>query len=485
MNLTLERLKTIALPFLGAVIFYVLFAYYLERSEFISLLLLYGALFFVSWRIIEHSKLKFWTLVAIGICFRLLFLPAIPNLSQDFYRFLWDGRLLIQGVNPYILTPLSYMTDLSTASPIDSYWRALEVTSGNTVTDAAILYNGMGELNASHYSNYPPVNQLCFAIAALLSGKSIVGSVVVLRVLILLADIGIVILGKKLLERLKLPSKNIFWYFLNPFIIIELTGNLHFEGVMLFFLVVALYALCKKKWFWAAVLLGISISVKLLPLLLLPLFFGYFVKFKKNVKETTTSPFPALGIFRLITFYVVVLVVVLLTFAPFLSSAFIANFSATIALWFQNFEFNASVYYIIRWIGYQTVGWNIIGTAGKILPIIVVIALLALAFFRRNTTLQQLITAMLFGVSIYFLLSTTVHPWYVATPLILSVFTTYKFPIVWSFFVILSYSAYGANGFDENLWLVALEYVVVISFAITEISSKTGKRHGNFRVVER
>jgi hypothetical protein len=170
-----------------------------------------------------------------------------------------------------------------------------------------------------------------------------------------------------------------------------------------------------------------------------------------------------------VKFYSIVGFTVLITFSPFLSSEFIQNFLATISLWFQNFEFNASVYYVIRWIGFQIVGWNLIETVGKVLPVLVLLFVLGFAFFRNNKTPQQLLTAMLFAISFYFLLSTTVHPWYIATPLLLSVFTKYKFPIVWSFVVILSYSAYGNNGFDENIWLVALEYIIVIGVAVWEI----------------
>ncbi|MDX1783793.1 MAG: mannosyltransferase, partial [Aequorivita vladivostokensis] len=75
---------------------------------------------------------------------------------------------------------------------------------------------------------------------------------------------------------------------------------------------------------------------------------------------------------------------------------------------------------------------------------------------------------------------TTVHPWYVATPLLLSVFTKYKFPIFWSFMVMLSYSAYGENGFDEKLWLVAMEYIVVIGVAIWEIFVPTNLKPARF-----
>ncbi|KXN98021.1 mannosyltransferase [Aequorivita aquimaris] len=448
-------IKLYKIPLLFAILsvaFYISFGYDLERSDFTKLISLYGALFIITYLFIEKfipkSRDYFWFLASLGIVFRLILIPAIPNLSQDFYRFLWDGRLLIQGVSPYLFTPSS--------SP----------ALGVTIEQSQQLIDGMGALNASHFSNYPPINQLFFAVAALFAGKSIMGSVIVLRVLIILADVGILYFGKKLLEKLNLPIKNIFWYFLNPFIIIELTGNLHFEGVMLFFFVWALYLLFKGKWFWAAVLIGISVSVKLLPLLFLPLFLKYFT----NEKTQKVLEIFGVSIKKLVGFYSVIGFTVVLTFLPFLSSEFIQNFSSTIGLWFQNFEFNASVYYIIRWIGFQVVGWNIIGTTGKILPVLVFLLVLAIAFFRKNKTPQELMTGMLFAISFYFLLSTTVHPWYVATPLLLSVFTKYKFPIVWSFMVILSYSAYGENGFDEKLWLVALEYLVAIVVALWEIS---------------
>lgn len=432
---------------------YFLFAYFLERSDFLNLLLLYSGLFYAAWKIIQHTKFNFWIWAVIGITARVLFLPSIPNLSQDFYRFIWDGRLLILGINPYMFSPEQLANGLLNAT---------ELTSLEAISNAKVLIQGMGSLNASHYSNYPPINQLCFALAALFAKTSILGSVIVLRIIIIGADLGILYFGKKLLEKLNLPAKNIFWYFLNPFIIIELTGNLHFEGVMLFFVIWSLYMLDKKRWVLAAILLGVSVSVKLLPLLFLPLFYKYLAPeglFKK-------------GFWKMKKFYWLTLATIVFTFAPFASKTFISNFSATIGLWFQSFEFNASIYYIIRWIGFQAVGWNIIATVGLILPMVVFICIVLLTVFRKYNTTQKLITGMLLAVSIYFLLATTVHPWYIATPVLLSVFTKYKFPLLWSFMICFSYAAYGANGFNENLLLVAIEYSVVIGVALWEIFIK-------------
>ncbi len=482
-------LKLYKIPLLFALLgtaFYISFGYDLERSDFVKLISLYGALFFASYLLIEKFKLNFWWLACLGIIFRLFFIISIPNLSQDFYRFIWDGRLLAQGINPYLFTPEQYFEETFRlrSMPTIFNWSSLGINwsvSGADVGQAQKLVEGMGALNASHFSNYPPINQLCFAIAAVLAKGSILGSVVVLRILIILADVGILYFGKKLLEKLQLPVNKIFWYFLNPFIIIELTGNLHFEGVMLFFLVWSFYLLFKGKWIWAAIFIGISVSIKLIPLILLPLFLKYFINPKKASQDFETCEVSKNAVFdnlgklnrkTLIKFYSVIILTIFITFLPFLSSAFIKNFLSTIALWFQNFEFNASIYYIIRWIGFQFVGWNIIETAGKILPIVVLLLITFLAIFRDNSEMKKMVTGMLFGISFYFLLATTVHPWYIATPLLLCVFTKYRFPIVWSFIVMLSYFAYGKEGFSENLKLVALEYVVVIGFAVWEIFFK-------------
>ncbi|RIA08655.1 hypothetical protein OE09_0475 [Flavobacteriaceae bacterium MAR_2010_72] len=449
-NLTFLKLNKIPilLAFLS-VVFYISFAYDLSRTDYLKLITLYLGLFFLFYKLIQLQKHSINFLLVIAIGFRLIFLFAIPNLSQDFYRFIWDGRMILEGLNPYLYTPESFI--LKGELPV---FQALE------------LYTGMGELNGSHFTNYPPLNQLCFTIAGLLAGKSILGSAMVMRCIIILADLGTLYFGKKLLERLKIPVHHIFWYILNPFIIIELTGNLHFEGLMLFFLVWSLYLLHCGKWKVAAVIFACSVSVKLIPLIFLPLLFQHFLKNQSvSVFKRLKNPFG---------FYTIVGLVTLLFFLPFYSSQFILNYTNTVALWFQRFEFNASLYYIAREIGYSFRGYNEIAIIGKYIILLVIAFVFLIAIFRKNKTHIQLITGMLLVLSFYYFTATTVHPWYIATLLLLSIFTRYKFPLVWSCVIILSYLAYANAENKENLWIIGLEYLIVFGVFIWEVVIKKG-----------
>ena len=411
--------------------------YHLVRSDFGELILLYAGLFVFYIYILRNKTASSESLFVMGIFFRIVLLFSLPALSQDFYRFIWDGRLQLHGYNPYLHLPSTLIN-----------------TTGFNIPDAQVLFDGMGNLSLTHYTNYPPVNQLCFLLAALLAGKSIMGSVVVFKLIIIGADIGIFFFGKKLLKVFNQPEKNIFLYFLNPLVIVELTGNLHFEGVMMFFLIASLYYLQKQKYRWSAVFMALSIAVKLVPLMLLPLFMRH-LKLKK-----------------LLQFYVIVGVVLLVSFLPFFSIQFSQNYINTVALWFVNFEFNASIYYVVRNIGYAIKGYNIIGAVGKVTPFVIVAVMLAFSLNKRNRDLRFLISNMLLALTIYFFLSTTVHPWYIISLVALSVFTGFKFPIVWSAVVVFSYYAYSNPLFKENSILLFVEYAIVYACFLLEMVYK-------------
>lgn len=428
-NYKMTNKASLLVIFFSSVAYY-LFAYQTVRINFINVFALYTLLFIGFISLYYKSTLSTKTLIYIGILFRFFFLIVIPNLSDDFYRFLWDGRAIFNGINPYLILPEN---------------------NPNILQEGAILYQGMGKANGSHYTCYPPLNQLAFTIPALFSDSKLLISTIIMRLTLIISDVVTVIFGIKILKELKLDTRRILLYFINPFIIIELTGNLHYEGMMIAFLSASIYYLLKHKNHISATLFASAVSIKLIPLIFIP------VLFKR------------LGFLKFLIYGTIVCLVNMLLFIPFLSQELYNNFMSSIELYFQNFEFNASIYYIIREIGYHIKGYNIIKTVGKITPIIVILITLSISFFRKNQKEKTMITSMIFIITCYYLLSSIVHPWYIAIPLFLSLFTKYNYPLLWSYLIILSYSAYINTTYQENLCLVGLEYILLYAILIYEV----------------
>ena len=380
-------------------------------------------------------------LFLIGIALRGVFLFETPTLSQDFFRFIWDGHQLLNGFNPYTILPD-------------------EVINGDVshIPHANYLYDNMGALSSGNYTNYPPLNQFFFTVAAAIGGDNLLATVVSMRLIIIAADVMVFFYGVRLLQMLGRPAYLIMLYYLNPFTIIELTGNLHWEGVMAAFLLLSIYFLFRQDRVKSAWMMGNGILLKLMPVITLPLV----------IKKLQWR--------KLLWYYLFVGFVVLCGFFPFISEKLIEKYSASVGLWFGKFEFNASIYYIVRAVGYEITGYNIIETAGKILPIITFLVVWLFALIRKNQYPEILLESIIFTFFTYLLLSTTVHPWYLTIPLLFSIFTRFRFMVGWSFLVFLSYSAYSNKDFQENLWLVSLEYAVVIGLFIYETLIRPKKK---------
>ncbi|NBC58415.1 MAG: mannosyltransferase [Bacteroidetes bacterium] len=431
------------------VLVYGIIAFFTSRTEFTQLVLLTSISFIITYIIIEKSELNFNQLCVLSLLYRLVFLVSIPNLSQDFFRFFWDGQLVLQGISPYAEN-VNYFFNNGLEYKIDQ---------------AEILRQGMGKLNAGNYSNYPAFSQYIYAVCAWFAKGSVLSFVISLRLILICFDLLFIVFAKKLLVRFKQNPKKLFWYVLNPLCILELTGNLHLEGVMIAFFVIAFYLLITQKHVLSALFLSLSISTKLLSLIFLPLVFKYH-----------TNKFNFLNASKRIIYYSFwVILVSGIQFAFFYDERFFSNFSESIALWFGKFEFNASIFYVVRWFGYQNIGWNIIETYGKVMPLVTIILFIFLLFKCKGKPVK-ILESFMWMLSIYFLLSTTVHPWYILTPLAISVFLNFKFLYVWSFLVVLSYHAYQTPGeVNEITWILAIEYGLLFTVMLMEINKKVLK----------
>lgn len=411
------------------------FAYLLERENFQHLAILFGVGFVLYFFFIFTTKDKKETdqLLWISMLFRLIFIIAIPCLSDDYFRFIWDGKLFINGFNPYLFVPSEILnTDIAK-------------TAGLTEE----LYNGLN--SPEYYTVYPPINQLLFSLGGLFSKFGLLAGIVAIRVPILIAEFFTIKYIRKLLASLQLPHHHVLLYALNPLVIVELSGNLHYEGMMLLFVVVGLYWLMHNKWGGATFWWAMAISIKLIPVLFLP------VLLKR------------LGLVKSIWFYLITALALAFTFLPFLDEKLIEHILSSVNLYFQTFEFNASIYYVIRWLGFKSVGYNIIQQVGPLLSIATFIVVM-MVYFYKTKTWQDVLKKMLFAYTIYLLLATTVHPWYVINLVLLSVFVkNYRYAILWSALVILSYSAYISDSYQENHILIAIEYLLVIGVFVVEL----------------
>ena len=429
-------------------------AYGVERYETARLLTVYGISFVAYLGLVKIApSAAFRWLLGLAVVARLALLPVLPHLSDDIYRFVWDGRLLYQGYDPFAYLPS-------------------EIISGAGEVEAHGINQALyQQLNSpDYYTIYPPVNQAVFALAAWVSPTSVWGSTIVIRAILILAALMTLWLMTQLFRQKRstisndqkitpsfsiyhsvldiptqssstIPLQNVLLYALNPLVIIELTGNLHFEALMITFLLGSVYWL-RRNVGLSAVLFGLAVCTKLVPLILLPLYWR------------------RLGWREALLFYGLVALTTAALFFPLITPELVAGMQKSIGLYFQKFEFNASAYYIIREIGFYQKGYNIIAQAGRWLAISTFLGIMLYAAWERNHGLP---TAYSGAWLIFLLLSTTVHPWYVTPLLAFTVFTSYRYAVAWSGLIFLTYAGYSITGFAENLWVTGVEYIIVLA----------------------
>ena len=412
--------------FIGAGIFTFLLlwvGYVGNRDAFATNFFIYASLFCLLYGLITRTKLIEKQLIQwlfFGMAIRIALLLAIPQLSDDYFRFIWDGKLLLSGINPYQFTPEEILPTL------------LE-------KDFLYFQNLFDQLNSPKYfSVYPPTNQLFFVLSSWVGGNSILLSVVTLRLLLIGFEAGVVILLWKIANLIQIDRKQIFLYALNPLVILEITGNLHFEGVMLFFLLLAFYSyLINKKrvglWF------GVAVAIKLTPLILMPILVSYI---RRNL-------LPGFVLFSGLT--------IIVLFLPL--AGMLPNYVESIRLYYGKFEFNAGIYYLVRTISMWRIPYNPIE---YISPILTGMAGIFIIWIGWKKPLPTISANVVLAYLVYLLLHTVVHPWYLIVPLGISILTPYRIFVVWSFVVFFSYQSYTSPDNSESTILLLIQYGVIL-----------------------
>lgn len=420
------------LPFILLLLTISLISYGIERDQFAELLVLYGLSFLAYWQIFNlKHRFGIKEVILLGLSFRLLLLFSVPALSDDFYRFFWDGMLTAKGYSPYL-------------------WKPIEFTGFSSEYSTELLSN----MNSpAYHSVYPPVMQWIFSLSYMIGGEHVLYNIIALRGFSLVAELITIISLIRILELLKLPSSNLIIYVFNPLVIIELVGNLHTEVFMICMLSLSFLLLVKGRHILSSIGMSLAFLLKIWPLMFVPFF----------LKE--------LGLKKFVFFSTIFLILSIIILLLFLNTEDITAMSHGLDLYFRKFEFNASAYYILRWIGWKIYGYNAIHIIGPFMAILLLLCCLWL-FIKQNSGWDTFFNLLLIVSTLHLILSTTIHPWYVA-PLIFyaSLVRGYTYPLVWSGLIFLSYAHYSmasslVNGF------IFLEYSVVLLWILFEIRQK-------------
>lgn len=179
--------------------------------------------------------------VALALALRVPAYLHAPVLSDDAWRYLWDGRVQAHGTNPYLHAP-------------------------DDDTLAALRDDGWAHINHRHLpSIYPPAAQLLFRAAVALPAPPLVAW----KLVCLALDAATLLLVRRWLARRGAdPTSALAWGW-SPLVAIEVGASAHVDVAAVAFVVAALLAAERARHALAGALVAVAAAVKLLPLALL------------------------------------------------------------------------------------------------------------------------------------------------------------------------------------------------------------------------
>lgn len=317
-------------------------------------------------------------IMTVALALRLMFLFSPPQLSDDIYRYLWDGGNLLRGTNPYA------------AAPAD-----IPPPPEQTAVHAKINH-------PEYVTIYPPAAQLVFA-----GGAAFGGTVTGLKAFLTFIDLGLCALLIVLLNRLGLPPWRSVLYAWNPLPVLEIAGSGHVDGVGLAMLIGSICLLVPEQqgastkatrrcpYFLSGALLACTGLVKLFPMVLLPVLLLLVPAGRRR---------------HFVSGFIAALAALLLPFLPQL-----VNMTATLDIYARNWEFAGFAFNTARALtGSGTIARILLATTflAAVIAIACRLAIrLKVPLFPANRG-RELLRACYATAMALLLLTPTLQPWY-------------------------------------------------------------------------
>jgi SAM-dependent methyltransferase len=293
--------------------------------------------------------------------FRLAAFPLLPTLSDDGFRYVWDGWLQLHGFNPYLSIPSEVPTSAMDASGL------------------------LARLNsASYYSVYPPSSQLVFWLGSVIGGGSWLSSWYVIKGMF----VAIEWCGVWALSRM-VSARALVLYAWHPLVLIEVAGQGHTEGGMVGLILLALFFYQSGRPARSVAALTVAGWFKLYPLLLLP-----FLLVRTGWRYVW-----------------VVGVVTIALLLPYTALSVVSNIAESLNLYVQLFEFNAGPYYLLKSIGLVGFGEDWSKTLGPLLRYVFLLGVVGI-FAVDQRVRWPVAWGWVATIGLLWFTATTVHPWY-------------------------------------------------------------------------
>lgn len=413
-------MRKLILQFLIAINLIAYISFYIKVSEpivhftFVSIFL--SILYIIIVLIIKKSDIKqnqIISLIAIGILFRIILFPIGPIASDDVYRYLWDGKVQANGINPYTYAP----------------------------TDEALkhLHSELlpAKVNFQHLKTiYPPFSQWMFLIAYLIAGESVLG----IKLLLLVSEVLTIVLIFLSLKNFKINEKYSLIYALSPLPILQFFIDAHLDGFGITLLALFFYFISKNKLLYAYFTLGFSIAAKLITIMIYP-----FLLKGRSIRN-------------FLSVIIVPIVTVALLYLPYSINGFPFE---SLFIFAQKWYSNGAIFTLFQ----KIFSDNFIA---RLISLSLFFVSFVWLYFSEKSFKEKIYQIFV----LFFIFSPVVHPWYLSWVALL---TALNFR--WSGVVFISTISIAniyamnyilLNKWEMSNWFLLLEYLPVIVLLLIE-----------------
>ena len=379
--------------------------YFADRggTYFLATLTIAGVAYLLSMReLLASSGLSRNVLVTgllLAAVWHIAFLRLPPGSDDDIHRYVWDGRLQRLGYNPYVVIPG------------DPAVRRLHTSETRNLN------------NPDLPSPYPAGAQLFFRLIT-----AIHESTFAMKAALEVCAWAMGFMLLDVLRRAGKPSHLVLAYAWNPLLAIEVAGSGHIDALGALLLLVSVAALGRRRRALAAITLGLAISVKFLPIVVLPLYWR-----RIRIRDA------ALG-----------LAVVALLYAPFLHHGGIPI--GSLRTYVQTFRFNGPVFAVLHQIA-----------SPQLLTGLAVVVGFVVAWWLRSTSRDTSHDEFAWPMAASLLCAPAIFPWYLLWLLPFLTSSSTILMAVWTVSIIPTYimwhlrSITGVWG-SLPVWVMLVEY---------------------------